>query len=80
MFVSFLILGWMGTRIYEEAPPFAAKVVTTDSTVVIDEGDGFYGFPPSEWLPYSVTRSWHIQMGLFWIAPIGWQQDCSLAR
>ena len=32
------------------------------------EGDGFYGFPLSEWLPYSVARTWHIQMGLFWIA------------
>lgn len=32
------------------------------------EGDGFYGFPLSKWLPYSVTRTWHIQMGLFWIA------------
>ena len=32
------------------------------------EGDGFYGFPLSEWLPYSVARTWHVQMGLFWIA------------
>jgi nitric oxide reductase subunit B len=32
------------------------------------EGDGFYGFPLSKWLPYSVTRTWHVQMGLFWIA------------
>lgn len=32
------------------------------------EGDGFYGFPLSEWLPYSVSRTWHVQMGLFWIA------------
>ena len=32
------------------------------------EGDGFYGIPLSQWLPYSVTRTWHIQMGLFWIA------------
>lgn len=32
------------------------------------EGDGFYGFPLSEWLPYSVTRTWHVQIGLFWIA------------
>ncbi|MCA8991907.1 MAG: nitric-oxide reductase large subunit [Planctomycetaceae bacterium] len=32
------------------------------------EGDGFYGFPLSDYLPYSVTRTWHIQMGLFWIA------------
>ena len=39
MFVSFLILGWIGTRIYQEAPPIAARVVTTDGTVVIDEGE-----------------------------------------
>ena len=32
------------------------------------EGDGFYGIPLSQWLPYSVARTWHIQMGLFWIA------------
>lgn len=32
------------------------------------EGDGFYGFPLSKWLPYSVARTWHVQLGLFWIA------------
>ena len=32
------------------------------------EGNGFYGIPLSDWLPYSVARTWHIQMGLFWIA------------
>lgn len=32
------------------------------------EGDAFYGFPLSKWLPYSVTRTWHVQLGLFWIA------------
>lgn len=32
------------------------------------EGDGFYGLPLSDWFPYSVTRTWHVQMGLFWIA------------
>lgn len=32
------------------------------------EGDGFYGIPLSKWLPYSVTRTWHVQTGLFWIA------------
>jgi len=32
------------------------------------EGSGFYGFPLSEWLPYSVTRTWHTQLGIFWIA------------
>ncbi len=32
------------------------------------EGNGFYGFPLSRWLPYSVARTWHVQLGLFWIA------------
>ena len=32
------------------------------------EGNGFYGIPLSKWLPYSVARTWHVQMGLFWIA------------
>ncbi|MDP3981722.1 MAG: nitric-oxide reductase large subunit, partial [Chlamydiota bacterium] len=32
------------------------------------EGSGFYGIPLAEWLPYSVTRTWHVQLGLFWIA------------
>ncbi|PAY19399.1 nitric oxide reductase large subunit [Rhodopirellula sp. SM50] len=32
------------------------------------EGDGFYGLPLAEWLPYSVSRTWHVQIGLFWIA------------
>ena len=32
------------------------------------EGDGFYGIPLSRFLPYSLTRTWHVQLGLFWIA------------
>lgn len=32
------------------------------------EGDGFYGFPLSQWLPYAVVRTWHTQIGIFWIA------------
>jgi nitric oxide reductase subunit B len=32
------------------------------------EGDGFYGVPLSRWLPYVVTRTWHTQLGIFWIA------------
>ena len=32
------------------------------------EGGGFYGIPLSEWLPYSVTRTWHTQLAIFWIA------------
>jgi len=32
------------------------------------EGQGFYGLNLSEWLPYSLARTWHIQSALFWIA------------
>ena len=32
------------------------------------EGDGFYGIPLDKWLPYSVARTWHTQLGIFWIA------------
>src|SRR5262249_48492489 len=32
------------------------------------EGDGLYGIPLSRWLPYSVTRTWHLQLGLFCLA------------
>jgi nitric oxide reductase subunit B len=32
------------------------------------EGDGFYGIPIDQWLPYAVARTWHTQLGLFWIA------------
>lgn len=32
------------------------------------EGDGFYGIPLDKWLPYAVTRTWHTQLGIFWIA------------
>jgi nitric oxide reductase subunit B len=32
------------------------------------EGDGFYRIPLADWLPYSVARTWHTQLGIFWIA------------
>ena len=32
------------------------------------EGNGFYGIPLAKWLPYSVARTWHLQIGIFWIA------------
>ena len=32
------------------------------------EGTGFYGFPLSEIVPYSLARTWHVQMGMLWIA------------
>ncbi len=32
------------------------------------EGQSFYGIQTSEWFPYSLVRTWHIQSALFWIA------------
>jgi nitric oxide reductase subunit B len=32
------------------------------------EGAGFYGIPLDRWLPYTVTRTWHVQLGILWIA------------
>jgi nitric oxide reductase subunit B len=32
------------------------------------EGSGLYGFPLSDYLPYSLTRTWHTQLGILWIA------------
>ena len=32
------------------------------------EGNGFYGFDLAKWLPYSIARTWHLQIGIFWIA------------
>ncbi|MDM7922526.1 MAG: nitric-oxide reductase large subunit [Pyrinomonadaceae bacterium] len=32
------------------------------------EGGGFYGIPLAEYLPYVVSRTWHTQLGIFWIA------------
>lgn len=32
------------------------------------EGSGFYGIPLAEILPYAVTRTWHTQLAVFWIA------------
>lgn len=32
------------------------------------EGGAFYGIPLAEILPYVITRTWHTQIGIFWIA------------
>jgi nitric oxide reductase subunit B len=36
---SFAVLGWVGTRIYLQAPPIPDRVVTTDGRVVIPPSD-----------------------------------------
>ena len=37
--LSFAVLGWVGVRIYQEAPPIPERVVTTDGTVVTDRSE-----------------------------------------
>ncbi|MEY4543974.1 MAG: hypothetical protein RL685_169 [Pseudomonadota bacterium] len=32
------------------------------------EGGSFYGIPLDQILPYTVARTWHLQLGIFWIA------------
>jgi nitric oxide reductase subunit B len=32
------------------------------------EGQAFYGFPLAQFLPYSLSRTWHVQIAIFWIA------------
>ncbi|UGU14639.1 nitric-oxide reductase large subunit [Sinomicrobium kalidii] len=32
------------------------------------EGDGLYGIPLDRILPYAVSRTWHTQLAIFWIA------------
>ena len=32
------------------------------------EGGGLYGIPLQDYLPYVVSRTWHTQLGIFWIA------------
>ncbi len=32
------------------------------------EGQKFYGIDVSQWFPYSLTRTWHLQLAIFWIA------------
>lgn len=32
------------------------------------EGGAFYGIPIAEIIPYVITRTWHTQLGIFWIA------------
>lgn len=34
----------------------------------IVEAEGFYGFDIRNIFPYSITRSWHLQLSIFWIA------------
>ncbi len=32
------------------------------------EGNSFFGIPLAKWIPYAVSRTWHVQLAVFWIA------------
>ncbi|HEX8948638.1 MAG TPA: cbb3-type cytochrome c oxidase subunit I [Dissulfurispiraceae bacterium] len=32
------------------------------------EAEGFYGLPLYKWLPYNLSRTWHLQLALFFVA------------
>jgi nitric oxide reductase subunit B len=36
---EFVVLGWIGTRIYQEKPPIPGRVVTTDEREVVGAGE-----------------------------------------
>ena len=38
--VSFAVLGWVGTRIYQQAPPIPSRVITIEGRVLLT-GDDF---------------------------------------
>lgn len=40
-------------------------IITAHYTV---EGQALYGIPIASWLPYSISRTWHVQIAIFWIA------------
>ena len=71
------ILGWRATPSQQATVKYfwlvAAMILVQILLGVVTahygvEGDGFYGIPLSKWLPYSVTRTWHLQLGVLWIA------------
>ena len=71
------ILGWKATPSQAAtlkyfvvvAALFLVQILTGAVTAHYGvEGDGLYGIPLSQYLPYSITRTWHLQIGLFWIA------------
>src|SRR5215472_9171354 len=39
LLISFSVLGWIGTRIYQEMPPIPSRIVDTNGTVVVPYGD-----------------------------------------
>ena len=59
----------LGKYVFLTVALFVAQVLlgglTAHYTV---EGQQFYGIDISQWFPYALVRTWHIQSAIFWIA------------
>jgi len=56
---------YLGTVVALFVVQVALGALTAHYTV---EGQGFFGLPLADYLPYALTRTWHIQTAVFWIA------------
>lgn len=59
----------LGKYLFVVVALFAAQVLLGGFTAHYTiEGQHFYGIDVSQWFPYSLTRTWHLQLAIFWIA------------
>ena len=56
---------YVGTVLALLAVQVGLGALTAHYTV---EGQALFGLPIGKWLPYALTRTWHVQTGVFWIA------------
>ncbi len=56
---------YVGTVLALLAVQVGLGALTAHYTV---EGQALFGLPIGQWLPYALTRTWHVQTGVFWIA------------
>ena len=67
MILSFLVLGWVGTRIYQEMPPIPGAVVTTDDQPLIEKGEITAGqtlaIPADSQLCFDYRAAWNLTFG-----------------
>lgn len=59
----------LGKYLFVVAALFVAQIMLGGFTAHYTiEGQRFYGIDVSQWFPYSLTRTWHLQLAIFWIA------------
>src|SRR5262249_60844207 len=56
---------YVGTVVALFVAQVGLGILTAHYTV---EGQSFYGIPLAQYIPYSLSRTWHIQTAMFWIA------------